>query len=187
MPDPWEISCVGVAGPGCRAIESDRGATGTARNSRGERYIFQSVNGANIKNVLPGQAAVIRCRNSRGGAISSTQQIHTAIVIDANCWITANPCASWIIDRRRTNTPGYSVVLGDDHRLHITAVRFRNVDNSGSTIPTRGRERLRGLRSYFHVTVQTATCSQVVNHYRSTVGQPAVIASRARRKGDVLR
>ena len=37
------------------------------------------------------------------------------------------------------------------------------------------------------MTVQTATCCQVVDRYRSTVVQTAVIASRARREGDILR
>ena len=37
------------------------------------------------------------------------------------------------------------------------------------------------------MTVQAATRRQVVDHYRSAVGRPAVIASRARRKSDILR
>src|SRR5207245_6152499 len=91
MPDPGEISCVGVAVRRCRPIESDRGATGAARNGRWKRDLLQSVNGANIKKVLPGQAAVIRCGNRRGGAVSSAQHIDATTAIDANCWITPDP------------------------------------------------------------------------------------------------
>ena len=68
VPEASELVGVGVACPRSRSVVSDGSATVTAPNSSRERGVVYAVNSANIENVVPGDAKVVRGSNSRGRA-----------------------------------------------------------------------------------------------------------------------
>src|SRR5437879_2233594 len=84
VPDAIEVRRLRIARSGCRSIKSNRRATNVSGNPGRERGKFHSVNSADIKNILPGLAEVVVCRDHRGGTAGSSEEINPSVGVDSN-------------------------------------------------------------------------------------------------------
>src|SRR5438128_7079790 len=120
MPEPVKIRRLLITGSGCRSEEGNRGPVGIAANRCRERGILDSFNEADVVDVLPGLAEVIRCCDDRIGTPGSAEEINAPITVDPNSWIRS--LDRWCSNTCGSNSPGCSVVLRDNYGLFSTAV-----------------------------------------------------------------
>src|SRR6202048_3589262 len=129
VPDTSEASAVGVARAWSlrrdRPVKRDRGPVRIPRRGGWEAYVFQSVNRTDVEYIFPGRTEVVRYRDARAGPVTATNirehEIRSTRSINRKRGIVAAD-----YDQRRggigasssrTNGPGCTVVLRDNHGL----------------------------------------------------------------------
>src|SRR5947209_17782165 len=127
MPDARKIWAFANSRCG-RAVEGYGRASGVACNRSRVSYVLQSVNIADVVDVVPCLAVIVRgCYGCRGVCASHTE-IDATIIINRKRGIA---CAWRCVNRRivnRVNAPGRSVIFGNDDSAFAVAVVVRNID-----------------------------------------------------------
>ena len=97
-----------------RSVVGDRGAIASASHGGGKSGILYSRAGADVENVVPGRARVIRGSDSRSRSIIRERKINAAVVVDSHRRVVTAAYrarfgrARAVLDR--FNRPGNSVV-----------------------------------------------------------------------------
>ena len=110
VPDAIKGGCVSAA-RGSRAIKGYRGTVGISGHSCRVANVLQSKGSANIHDIIPGGAMVVRCCDKRGAVRVRHRKVDAPGIVNPNGRITGAGCTVYRGIANVADFPGYPIVF----------------------------------------------------------------------------